>query len=160
MFGRAPKSGMTGVMLGFERRRGTGLKDWLARRRPAAERRRWHLLTANGFHYFADKLAEWTSPLTKLSWLAAVPSLFGSGCTPFVGLFLTSLTFLVRSAAVHHWATANLRRVSLPIDYDNFGIYARAAGDWRRLREETAPALIGSALASAITLGMALVFRV
>lgn len=117
------------------------------------------MLAVNGFHHFAGKLAEWTLPVTKLSWIAVLPSFLGSGCTPFVGLFLTSLTFVVRSAAVHHWATVNLRRVSLPIGYDNFGIYARAAGDWRRMQAETAPGLLGGALASGITLGLVLLVR-
>lgn len=136
------------VILMFDQSRGTALKDWFSRFWPPARRRVLHLAKQNGFYFFIDRLIGWSDVIVRLSWIAALPALAGGLRSVLIAAFLISLCFAIRFGCLSYLAAKRVKRFTIPLDYDGFGVYARSADDWREFEGEMRPPLIFSIVAT------------
>lgn len=136
------------VILMFDQLRGTALKDWLAGFWPPDRRRVLHLAKQNGFYFFVERLIQWSDVIVRLSWIAALTSFAGGPQSVLIAAFLISLCFLIRFASLTYLAASRVKRFTIPLDYDGYGVYARTAEDWREFEAEMRPPLIISIVAA------------
>ena len=142
--------GMMSLIFQFDRLRWTRAKDYLGRFWSSDRRRVLHLEKQNGFFFFVDKLIEWSDLLLKFSWLAIIFALGGGLESTLIGGLIITLSFLVRFSCLTVLASQRVRRFTMPLDYDGFGVYARTASDWRVFRDELRQPLITSSIATLI----------
>ena len=136
------------VILMFDQLRGTALKDRLSRFWPPDRRRVLHLAKQNGFDFFIDRLIRWSDVIVRLSWIAALPALAGGLRSVLMAAFLISLCFVIRFGSLTYLAAKRVKRFTIPLDYDGFGVYARSADDWREFEGEMRSPLILSVVAT------------
>ena len=138
--------GMMILIFQFDRLRWMAAKDYLSRFWSVDRRRVLLLNKLNGFYFFADKLIEWSGLLLRFSWLAIVFALSeGLESVVFSGLMVT-MSFLVRFSYLMFYASQKVRRFTMPLEYDGYGVYARAAADWRGFRNELRQPLVVSSV--------------
>ncbi|MGK0190562.1 MAG: hypothetical protein ACI9R3_006391, partial [Verrucomicrobiales bacterium] len=90
----------------------------------------------------------WSDVIVRLSWIAALPAFAGGARSVLLAAFLISLCFLIRFGSLTYLAAMRVKRFTMPLDYDGFGVYARTADDWRQFEGEMRPPLIFSIVAS------------
>ena len=115
----------------FDRYRWGELKDLLARLWKDDRREVLHLEKQNGFFFFLDRLipiSEWVLRLGAL--LLGIP-FFASPVHFSAAIVLLAFGIVFRSAVLTFLARKRVFEQSLPLEYDNAGIYARSAQDWR-----------------------------
>jgi ABC-type amino acid transport substrate-binding protein len=107
-----------------------------------------HLEKQNGFYFFIDRLIGWSDVIVRLSWVAALPALAGGLVAMLIAAFLISLCFAIRFGSLSYLHAKRVKRFTIPLDCDGFGIYARSAEDWRKFEGEMRSPLIVSVVAT------------
>ncbi len=119
------------LSLAFARHRLPRLRDAFARIWSRRRREILHLECLNGFDFFRDRLHDWSRLILIAAVVSVLPVFIWDPDLFLLAGALVTWGFTFRHFARYYVASSRMKQASLPLEYDGFGSYARAASDWR-----------------------------
>ena len=120
-----------GLSFAFLAHRLPGARDFLARFFSERRREVLHLNCLNGFDELRDRLHRWSLALAISAAISVLPVLIWDFESAGLAITMVCAAFALRWWARHLISKELARRITMPLDYDGVGCYARSASDRR-----------------------------